>query len=192
MKYQMKRWIYFALVLSLTLAMQQETSIELPERNLNENLIDYRDENLNNHDENLNNPDENLVNPDENTDCAICTDELPEDETRSKPPCGHQFHFFCLTHWMSVQLLTESSCTCPYCRGQFEFAQIQRYDPENGSFRYVSAQEKQEFQGVNARATRKRFWKKALKHIFSYCFWPRSRSCNRHCLDLAVLIRPFS
>merc|ERR1712098_718155 len=103
------------------------------------------------------------INPDENSDCPICTYELPEDETRSKPPCGHQFHFVCLTTWMKVQLNGNSSrCTCPYCRREFEFAEIQRYDPEKGTFQHVPAREKEQFQVVSRRAALKRFWTKAL------------------------------
>merc|ERR1712098_903921 len=104
------------------------------------------------------------INPDENSDCPICTYELPEDETRSKPPCGHQFHGVCLTTWMKVQLNGNSSiCTCPYCRRQFEFAEIQRYDPEKGRFQHVPAREKEQFQVVSRRAALKRFWKKPFR-----------------------------
>lgn len=45
--------------------------------------------------------------------CAICYDDISNEKTCVKTPCGHCFHNECLTHW----LLTKDNC--PICRFQF-------------------------------------------------------------------------
>ncbi|TGZ32108.1 TRAF-interacting protein [Temnothorax longispinosus] len=42
--------------------------------------------------------------------CAICNDLLVPSDDVFRTPCGHVFHFACLTQWL------ERSKTCPQCQ----------------------------------------------------------------------------
>jgi len=42
--------------------------------------------------------------------CAICTDEIESDQPIRRLPCGHSFHYCCVTDWLRY------GSTCPTCR----------------------------------------------------------------------------
>ena len=55
---------------------------------------------------------ETLVNPSQCSEdvCAICLDNLENEQIYSLPECGHKFHTNCMFHWLRA-----GHCKCPFC-----------------------------------------------------------------------------
>lgn len=46
-------------------------------------------------------------------ECAICIEDILEDEDFGALQCGHIFHFLCIADWV----ISKQSRRCPYCNG---------------------------------------------------------------------------
>ena len=54
--------------------------------------------------------------------CSICHDCIIEsgnnyDNSITKLPCNHKFHFKCINNWYTTQMSNNRNFTCPCCRG---------------------------------------------------------------------------
>jgi len=57
----------------------------------------------------------------EDHECSICKNSIIDignnyDNSITKLPCNHKFHFQCIQKWYSFQLSNNRIFTCPYCR----------------------------------------------------------------------------
>lgn len=150
----MKFYFWFALIASLALAMNLDKPMV--------ELSDARDENV----------DMNAL-LDQNLDpelgeCTICAFDLAQDTELSRPPCLHAFHLACLTKWMIEKISELQSPNCPNCRGNFNFSEIQKYEPNSKTFRPVNAQERRKFNNEPVmREMRKRRMRKRCKTVLT-------------------------
>ncbi len=54
----------------------------------------------------------------QHTCCAVCQDDFKENEEVAELPCGHPFHFDCVSPWL------ERDRTCPTCRKEVYHAAV--------------------------------------------------------------------
>eukprot|EP00287_Rhodomonas_sp_CCMP768_P020733 CAMPEP_0202809338 /NCGR_PEP_ID=MMETSP1389-20130828/1662_1 /ASSEMBLY_ACC=CAM_ASM_000865 /TAXON_ID=302021 /ORGANISM="Rhodomonas sp., Strain CCMP768" /LENGTH=267 /DNA_ID=CAMNT_0049479907 /DNA_START=86 /DNA_END=887 /DNA_ORIENTATION=+ len=51
-------------------------------------------------------------------ECMICLDEMVEGHLVSSLPCGHTFHYECISNWLKTKLLAGCTGCCPNCNLQ--------------------------------------------------------------------------
>jgi hypothetical protein len=60
------------------------------------------------------------------TECTICFETLGK--TYKKLPCGHKFHFGCITIY--EKLKQNENLNCPYCREQYSVMKLRKRKPK--------------------------------------------------------------